>query len=169
MNRMELRVMEPGEFMFHAYRKEEYIGIRYGKIIPDYNSYCCDRDGNIYSNKRGTWRLLALYHNDNGYLCVSISTNPGNKKLTVHRAVALAWIPNPENKPCVDHINRNPLDNRVVNLRWVTVIENNRNRRNSLYIVNKRRVLPKDREEYEELLEKLQRELDEFYISKGLL
>lgn len=44
-----------------------------------------------------------------------------------HRLVAETFIPNPENKREVDHINRNTSDNRVENLRWVTRSENNRN------------------------------------------
>lgn len=46
---------------------------------------------------------------------------------SLHRAVAELFIPNPENKPCVDHIDGNTLNNNVENLRWTTYIENNNN------------------------------------------
>lgn len=51
----------------------------------------------------------------------------GGKTYRVHRIVAETFIPNPEEKPEIDHINRNPSDNRVENLRWVTRSEQLRN------------------------------------------
>lgn len=61
---------------------------------------------------------------------VCISKSDGYKYLArkqLHRIVAELFIPNPENKPYVDHIDGNRLNNRVDNLRWVTSKENNNN------------------------------------------
>ena len=70
--------------------------------------------------------------NNRGYLHVMIN----GKLYKVHRLVAETFIPNPENLPEVDHINRNREDNRVspackCNLRWCSHSENSRNRRSS--------------------------------------
>lgn len=65
--------------------------------------------------------------NDRGYLRVKIN----GKAYKVHRLVAETFIPNPENKPQIDHLNRNPQDNRVENLSWTTPSQNCRNRRDN--------------------------------------
>lgn len=89
-------------------------------------------DGKIYSfHNRGGFKLpeprLALLNKDrNGYLRVYYTENTKQKLKSVHRLVAELFIPNPENKPCVNHINSIRDDNRVENLEWVTHSENNK-------------------------------------------
>lgn len=65
-------------------------------------------------------------HSSGGYKQV-VLYNKGCKTYKVCRLVAKAFIPNPENKPCVDHINTVRTDDRVENLRWVTHKENSNN------------------------------------------
>ena len=71
--------------------------------------------------------LLRSRINNNGYISVSLHNTTLPKLCSVHRLVALAFIPNPEGKPCVDHINTIRTDNRVCNLRWCTYSENLQN------------------------------------------
>lgn len=72
-------------------------------------------------------KILKNVENGKGYLMVCLTKNGKHKLFLVHRLVAEAFIPNPENKPCVDHINTIKNDNRVENLRWVTCEENSNN------------------------------------------
>lgn len=62
-----------------------------------------------------------------GYLEIPLCKDKKRKYYRVHRLVAIAFIPNIENKPCIDHINTITTDNRVENLRWVTYKENSNN------------------------------------------
>lgn len=72
-----------------------------------------------------TERILKPRGNNTGYLQVHLCKNSKSKFDKVHRLVAQAFIPNPENKPQVNHIDENKTNNMVSNLEWVTVKENN--------------------------------------------
>lgn len=73
-------------------------------------------------------RILKIRKDSNGYCSVCLyNKNKCKKYARVHRLVAEAFIPNPENKPNVDHINTIKTKNEVWNLRWVTQKENNNN------------------------------------------
>lgn len=70
-------------------------------------------------------RKLRSYPNENGYLKVNLYDAFGHcKKKYVHRLVAEAFLPNPENKPNVNHIDCDVKNNSVENLEWCTQSEN---------------------------------------------
>lgn len=83
-----------------------------------------------------------------GYYKVCINL----KRYYVHRLIAEAFIINSENKPVIDHIDRNPSNNDVANLRWVTVRENALNKKNNLIKGQKRGDISE--KEYKSLLNK---------------
>lgn len=69
-------------------------------------------------------KVLKCLKCSNGYLQVHLYKYKQVKKHRIHRLVASAFIPNPSNLPCVNHINENKEDNMVENLEWVTYKEN---------------------------------------------
>lgn len=74
-------------------------------------SYEVSDGGEVRRNNR----KLRLHHRKDGYVQVMLGRG---RTRTVHRLVAEAFIPNPQNKPMVNHINRDRSDNRVENLEW---------------------------------------------------
>ena len=69
-------------------------------------------------------RILKPWKRSKDYLSVGFRTNGQHKAYTVHRLVACTFIPNPENKKEINHIDGNKENNSVENLEWVTPSEN---------------------------------------------
>ena len=82
--------------------------------------------GNVYSKRRK--RNLKHCLNSEGYYRVALYNNGKRKYMSIHRLIGIHFIDNPENKPCIDHINKVRNDNRIINLKWATYSENNHNR-----------------------------------------
>ena len=93
--------------------------------IEGYENYVIFEDGKIINTNTG--KEMKPFLNKFGYYVITLSKNNKKKIFTMHRLIALAFITNPDNKPCVDHINRNRGYNRIENLRWATEMENRRN------------------------------------------
>jgi len=72
-------------------------------------------------------KILTRNENNKEYRKIVLCVNRKKKYFSASRLVANAFIPNPENKQIVDHINGIRYDNRVCNLRWATYSENSRN------------------------------------------
>lgn len=80
--------------------------------------------GRIKSIKNNKIKILKLNKDKKGYILISLSKNGKHKTYKVHRLVAIVFIPNPDNKPEVNHIDAVRSNNNVNNLEWVTSKEN---------------------------------------------
>ena len=94
--------------------------------ITDFTNYLIYDDGRVYSKKRD--KFLKPQVKKKGYRFFNLYNDTNDKWFLIHRLVALHYIPNPENKPQVDHIDLNTSNNDVSNLRWVTREEQMDNR-----------------------------------------
>ena len=94
------------------------------KDIEGCVGYQVSNFGRVKSLKRGGERIMSLTPNHSGYLQVGLSCNNKVKKCRVHRLVAQAFIPNSLNKPQINHIDGDKLNNRADNLEWATASEN---------------------------------------------
>lgn len=106
------------------------------KDIPGYEGYfAVTTDGRVYSHSRvvkashgstqlrkGRW--MKQHENNHGYMYLPLTVNGVRKLWLVHRLVAITFLPNNNNKPCVNHIDSNPKNNNIENLEWCTHKEN---------------------------------------------
>lgn len=102
--------------------------------VVGWRGYSVSNMGRVRSEKREVTRSdrrkqpipekMLIGDSSSGYIRIRLRTPSGSKRMSVHRLVAIHFIPNPENKRVVNHINGIRTDNRVTNLEWATNAEN---------------------------------------------
>lgn len=99
--------------------------IMYANILGYGNDYSVFEDGKIWSNKGFRFMKQQKQQKKNGkfYVYVKLSNKGKVTKHYIHRVVATAFIPNPEDKPTVNHKDGNSENNSVDNLEWCTMKE----------------------------------------------
>ena len=89
-------------------------------MLKDINGYeglyRIDDHGNVYSIKSN--KQISYFIRNNGYKRVTLFKNGKSKNISIHRLVAIAFIPNPNDLPQVNHKDENKLNNNVDNLEW---------------------------------------------------
>jgi hypothetical protein len=93
--------------------------------IKGYEDYGITKSGKIWSYPKYFRKGLFLkFSKRNGYYFLRLTKNKKQKNICIHRLMAETFIPNPENKPCINHKNGIKTDNRIENLEWCTNKEN---------------------------------------------
>lgn len=92
--------------------------------IPGYKNYSVSDSGLVRNDKTGRIKATKSDSKGRDYQHVDLYSDGKGRSMRVHRLVAQAYIPNPENKPEVNHKDGNPRNNRADNLEWATKSEN---------------------------------------------
>jgi len=120
--------------------------------IKEFPNYSVSNLGNILNTK--TKKMMKL-NKKSGYYHISLTSNANKKSLLVHRLVAMAFIPNPENKSDVNHKDKDKLNNELSNLEWMTRKENNSHKSQTLiYKSNKNKPILRIDSDTNEIIEK---------------
>ena len=98
------------------------MSMEFWKEINGYENYSVSTWGRVKNNLTGD--ILYQEKHDKGYVRVCLMRDKQKHHMKVHRLVAQAFIPNPESKPQVNHIDGNKRNNSYTNLEWVTDEEN---------------------------------------------
>ena len=101
------------------------LNVEVWRSIENYDNYVVSSFGRVKNTKTG--KVLKASDNGHGYLIIDLYENAIRKSYQVHRLVANAFINNPDDKNCVDHKDNNRTNNRISNLRFATIKENNQN------------------------------------------
>lgn len=127
--------------------KNEIFNAVFEDIYGYEDLYRISKNGEIWSycyNKIMTPILDT--RNNRTYSKISLTHDGIKSKFSIHRLLAMQYIDNPDNKPEIDHKDRNTLNNSLSNLRWVTREENMQNRTNSKCNLTKFEIEKKDEE-----------------------
>ena len=95
--------------------------------IKDFEHYTLYQNGEIKNQKNQ--KYLTPYLGKSKYYKITVSKNNKRKQFYLHRLIAIHFIPNPNNYKEVDHIDKNPLNNNIENLRWCDHFINNQNKK----------------------------------------
>ena len=107
--------------------------------LEGFSKYKFSNTGKVWSKSSN--KEIFLKAKCTGYVVITLVNDDGNKcTMMVHRLIALTFIPNPENKPTVNHKNHNRGDNRVENLEWATMAEQNNDKKKPLRYIGTRAV-----------------------------
>jgi hypothetical protein len=126
MNQLNIMFQQIQNIMIKMNENMKVINdIERWKGIDEYDKYSISTYGRVRNDK--TNRILKHKTDKGGYQTICLRVNGKKKDMKIHRLVAIAFIDNPLDKRCVDHINNDRKNNHINNLRWATISENNMN------------------------------------------